>query len=95
VLGSIFLRSWFTNNLRQPQTACNNSWWVRPDCGCRENAHQAEFVETMSFQHNPISQHVAPKTCGLALPQVRISGTLKGVGLRSNFFQKPPPRALH
>jgi hypothetical protein len=33
VLGSIFLWSWFTNNLRQPRTACNNSWWVRTYCG--------------------------------------------------------------
>ena len=33
MLGSIFLWSWFTNNLRQPHTACNNSWWVRTYCG--------------------------------------------------------------
>ena len=27
--GPIFLRSWFTNNLRQPGIACNNLWRVR------------------------------------------------------------------
>jgi hypothetical protein len=54
VLGSsIFLRSWFTNNLRRPQTAWNNSWGVRALLRCVTKTRVAvgECVETMWFQH--------------------------------------------
>jgi hypothetical protein len=46
-LGSIALRSWFTNDPQAPQTACNNSWWVRALLRrVIENPYQAEWVET-------------------------------------------------
>jgi hypothetical protein len=51
VLGSIFLRSWFTNNLRQPPDRLQQlvvGQNLIPVC--HENAHQAECVETMYFR---------------------------------------------
>jgi hypothetical protein len=49
VLGSRFLWSWFTNNLRQPHTACNNSWWVRTYCGASQKRASCGVCENHVF----------------------------------------------
>jgi hypothetical protein len=76
VLSSIFLRSWFTNNLRQPHTACNNSWWVRTYCGASQKHASCGVCENHGVLTPPLVEVIlATESAAYLKFQPNICGT--------------------
>jgi hypothetical protein len=78
VLGSIFLRSWFTNNLRRPRPLATTRGGSEPYCGVSRKRASGGEGGNYVVPDTRCAANLPLKYSGLEAHSHKVSGTPKG-----------------